>query len=137
MSLTSFFRRSGAAKTAAVLKDLEQLCYRLLSEAGTANSAAIASQVVDAYLKLPSDSRLAFFEFLDSALAPDTQQVLRAAKAYADKQDAERVLELQRVVEPPRQERRINRAPTELPRSRDAPRPLKVGRTSPASRGRS
>ena len=113
MSLTSFFRRSGAAKTAAVLKDLEQLCYRLLSEAGTANSAAIATQVVDAYLKLPSDSRLAFFEFLDSELAPDTQQVLRAAKAYADKQDAERVLELQRVVEPPRQElvRRINRAP--------------------------
>jgi malonyl-CoA decarboxylase len=39
--------------------------------------------------------------------------VLRAAKAYADRQDAERVLELQRVVEPPRQElvRRINRAP--------------------------
>jgi malonyl-CoA decarboxylase len=38
---------------------------------------------------------------------------LRAAKAYADRQDAARVLELQRVVEPPRQElvRRINRAP--------------------------
>ena len=39
--------------------------------------------------------------------------MLQAARAYADRQDADRVLELQRVVEPPRQElvRRINRAP--------------------------
>ena len=111
MSLTSFFTRSG--KIAAALTSLEQLCRRLLSEAGTANSAAIASQVVSAYTKLTPDSRVAFFEFVDSELAPDIQQVLRAARAYADTQDAERVLELQRVVEPPRQElvRRINRAP--------------------------
>src|SRR5882672_6921820 len=103
MRLTSFFRRSGTAKTAAALKDLEQLCYRLLSEAGTANSAAIATQVADAYAKLPPECRVAFFEFLDSELAPDTQQVLRAARAYADRQDADAVLELQRVVDPPRQ----------------------------------
>ena len=113
MSLTRFFTRSDKTKLAAALEELQLLCYRLLSEAGTANSAAIASQVVDAYPTLPPESRVAFFEFLDSELAPDTQQVLRAAKAYADRQDAERVLELQRVVEPPRQElvRRINRAP--------------------------
>jgi malonyl-CoA decarboxylase len=113
MSLTRFFKRSDEAKTAAALKDLQQLCYRLLSEAGTANSAAIASQVADAYVKLPPQCRVAFFEFLDSELAPDTQQVLRAARAYADRQDADAVLELQRVVDPPRQElvRRINRAP--------------------------
>ena len=113
MTFRSFFKRSGTARTTAALKDLQLLCYRLLSEAGTANSAAIASQVVDAYSALPRELRVAFFEFLDSALAPDTQQVLRAARAYADRQDAERVLELQRVVEPPRQElvRRINRAP--------------------------
>ena len=113
MSLTSFFTRSGQAKTASALQELRRLCYRLLSEAGTANSAAIATQVVDAYGKCPPESRVAFFEFLNSELAPDIQQVLKAAKAYADKQDAEHVLDLQRVVEPPRQElvRRINRAP--------------------------
>ena len=113
MSLTSFFTRSGKSQTAAALKDLQRLCYRLLSEAGTANSVAIASQVVDIYAKLTPESRIAFFEFMDSELAPDIQQVLRAARAYADSQDAERVLELQRVVEPPRQElvRRLNRAP--------------------------
>ena len=113
MSLASFFKRSVKANAVAALKELQQLCDRLLSEAGTANSTAIASQVVAAYGKLPPESRVAFFEFMDSALAPDTQQVLRAARAYAEKQDAEHVLELQRVVEPPRQElvRRINRAP--------------------------
>jgi malonyl-CoA decarboxylase len=113
LTFRSFFKRSDKTKTAAALRELQLLCYRLLSEAGTANSAAIASQVMVAYSTLPPESRAAFFEFLDSALAPDTQQVLRAAKAYAERQDAERVLELQRIVEPPRRElvRRINRAP--------------------------
>lgn len=113
MSLASLFKRSEKERSAAALKDLQQLCDRLLSEAGTANSAAIATEVVETYAKLSQSSRLAFFEFLDAELAPDTQQVLRAARAYADRQDADRVLELQRVVEPPRQEliRRINRAP--------------------------
>ena len=113
MILTSLFQRSGKARNAAALKDLQQLCYRLLSEAGTANSASIAAEVVAAYSKLPPELRVAFFQFLDTALAPDSESVLRAAKAYADSPDAEHVLELQRVVEPPRQEllRRINRAP--------------------------
>ena len=113
MILTSLFQRSGKARSAAALKDLQQLCYRLLSEAGTANSASIAAELVAAYSKLPPESRVAFFQFLDTALAPDSERVLRAAKAYADNPDAEHVLELQRVVEPPRQEllRRINRAP--------------------------
>jgi malonyl-CoA decarboxylase len=113
MILTSLFQRSGKARIAAALKDLQQLCIRLLSEAGTANSASIAAEAVAAYSKLAPESRLAFFEFLDRALAPDSESVLRAAKAYAEQPDAEHVLELQRVVEPPRQEllRRLNRAP--------------------------
>ena len=113
MILTSLFHRSDASRSAAALKDIQQLCHRLLSEAGTANSTAIAAEVVAAYGKLAADARLAFFEFLDTALAPDRERVLKAAKAYAAQPDAEHVLELQRVVEPPRQEllRRINRAP--------------------------
>ena len=113
MILSSLFQRSDKARGAAALKDLQQLCSRLLSEAGTANSASIASDVIAAYSKLPPESRPAFFRFLDTALAPDSDRVLRAAKAYAETPDAEHVLELQRVVEPPRQEllRRINRTP--------------------------
>jgi malonyl-CoA decarboxylase len=113
LAFTSFFKRFDRAKIASAIKDVQHLCYRLLSEAGTANSAVIASQVVEAYARFTPEGRVAFFEFLDLELAPDTGQVLRAAKAYAERQDAEAVLELQRVVEPPRQElvRRINRAP--------------------------
>jgi malonyl-CoA decarboxylase len=113
MILSTLFQRPAKSKNATALKDLQQLCYRLLSEAGTANSAAIAAEVIEAYGRLPGDSRLAFFQFLDTELAPDRERVLKAAKAYAEKPDPERVLELQRVVEPPRQElvRRINRAP--------------------------
>ena len=113
MILTSLFQRSDASRSAAALKEIQQLCLRLLSEAGTANSSAIAAEVVAAYAKLGPEARLAFFRFLDASLAPDRERVLKAAKAYADRPDAARVLELQRVVEPPRQEllRRINRAP--------------------------
>jgi malonyl-CoA decarboxylase len=113
MILTSLFQRADASRSAAALKDIQQLCSRLLSEGGTANSAAIAEDVIGAYAKLSPEARLAFFQYLDSTLAPDRERVLKAAKAYADKPDAEHVLELQRVVEPPRQEllRRINRAP--------------------------
>ncbi|MEA2961244.1 MAG: malonyl-CoA decarboxylase, partial [Alphaproteobacteria bacterium] len=104
MILNGLFQRSGKARDAAALKEVQQLCYRLLSEAGTANSAVIAGEVLAAYFRLTAESRIAFFQFLDTELAPDSEQVLRAAKAYADNPDAERVLELQRVVEPPRQE---------------------------------
>jgi malonyl-CoA decarboxylase len=113
MILNGLFQRSGKARDAAALKEVQQLCYRLLSEAGTANSSVIAAEVLAAYFRLTPESRVAFFQFLDTELAPNSEQVLRAAKAYAENPDAERVLELQRVVEPPRQEliRRINRAP--------------------------
>jgi malonyl-CoA decarboxylase len=113
MILTGFFQRSDASRNAAALKEIQQLCHRLLSEGGTANSTAIASEVIVAYSNLSSECRVAFFHFLDTALAPDRDRVLEAARAYAEKPDAEHVIELQRVVEPPRQEllRRINRAP--------------------------
>lgn len=113
MILSGIFQRSGKTKNASALKAIRQLCERLLSEAGSANSAAIAAQVIDAYKRLPVDTRIAFFQYLDAELAPDRERVLQAAHAYAEKPDAERVLALQRVVEPPRQEllRRMNRAP--------------------------
>ena len=117
MTLIDLFRRS---KAPTAVTELQHLSLRLLSEAGTANSATIAEQLARAYSALPVEARSGFFDFLDSALAPDRERVLRAAKAYAENQDAQTVLELQRVVEPPRQEllRRINRAPGVLRFSR-------------------
>ena len=78
----SLFRQSKATPAAAV-RALQQLSDRLLSEAGTANSAAIAEQLTIAYAALPPEARLTFFDFLDTTLAPDRERVLYAAKAYA------------------------------------------------------
>lgn len=113
MLLNQFFQRASKAKQAAAVKTLQQLCVRMLSEAGTANSAPIAAQIMQAYSALGEDSRLAFFQFLDTALGLDPERVLAAATRYSEKPDAERLLEVQRVTEPPRQEllRRINRVP--------------------------
>ena len=108
--LGSLFRRSPEAKSTAALKDVKFECRRLLSEAGAANGAAIAGEVIRLWGALGETSRVAFFEFLDS-LAPERERVLRAARAYAENSTPEHVLELQNAVEPPRQEllRRINR----------------------------
>jgi malonyl-CoA decarboxylase len=111
--LSGLFDRYGKAKSAAGLKTAQQLCLRLLSEAGAANSAAIASQLIRAYAELEPEPRLAFFEFLDSALAVDRERLIGAAQAYTTDSSAEHLFELQRAAEPLRQEllRRINRAP--------------------------
>lgn len=111
--LERLFRTSGKPGVIVATKKLQQLCRRLLSEAGAANSAAIAEQLIRAYSELQADGRQAFFEFLDTDLAVEPKRVLEAAKAYLDDPSPEQLLALQRAAEPPRQEllRRINRAP--------------------------
>jgi malonyl-CoA decarboxylase len=108
--LGSLFTRSPEAKSSAALKVVKFTCRRLLSDAGAANGAAIAGEVVRLWGALDDTSRVAYFEFLDS-LAPERERVLRAARAYAESSTPEHVLELQSAVESPRQEllRRINR----------------------------
>jgi malonyl-CoA decarboxylase len=105
--------RASRAKQAGLRRELTQLCLRMLSEAGSSNSAHIAGDIIESYATLGATERLAFFEFLDRSLGLDPAQVLAAATRYAQQPEAEHALELQRVTEPPRQEllRRINRAP--------------------------
>ena len=92
--LSSLFTRSPEAKSTAALRDVKLGCRRLLSEAGAANGAAIAGEVIRLWSALGETSRVAFFEFLDS-LAPERERVLRAARAYAESSTPEHVLELQ------------------------------------------
>ena len=110
---SQILERAGRAKQSGLRKELEQLCLRVLSEAGSSNSAHIAAGIIDAYATLDATAKIAFFGFLDRALGLDPVLVLEAATRYAEDPVAERALELQRVTEPPRQEllRRINRAP--------------------------
>ena len=108
--LKSAARRIGGERS---LRTLLVDCQRLLSERGAANSVAIAKRIVDRFDELPPAAQTAFFERLAADFNPDPQAVLDSAIAYAEVPDADNLLQLTQLAEPPRQEllRRINRAP--------------------------
>lgn len=85
----------------------------LLSERGEANSLGLARELVARLAALSPASLEAVFDRLARDFNPEPQAVLAAAQAYADTPDAEHLLALTRLSEPPRQElfRRLNRAP--------------------------
>jgi malonyl-CoA decarboxylase len=88
-------------------------CRRLLSVRGEANSPVLAASIVERIERLDDAQRSRFFDRLASDFSPDPKAVLTAAQAYAAAPQAEAMIELSRVAEPPRQElfRRLNRAP--------------------------
>jgi malonyl-CoA decarboxylase len=88
-------------------------CRRLLSVRGEANSPALAAAIVSQLEALNDKERSRFFERLASDFSPDPKKVLAAAQAYVGAPDADHLIELTRIAEPPRQElfRRLNRAP--------------------------
>jgi malonyl-CoA decarboxylase len=107
--------REAAARQRAnhQLRSLVFGCKRLLSERGGTNSMAIARQQVERIDALPEDQLGAFFDYLSLQLSPDPNKVLQAAQDYAELPNAQRLIALTQVAEPPRQEllRRLNRTP--------------------------
>ena len=95
------------------LRGLLADCKRLLSERGEANSVNIARDLVTRYATLADDQQTVFFERLSRDFGPDPQAVLRGAEAYANEPNADNLIRLTHLAEPPRQEllRRINRLP--------------------------
>ena len=88
-------------------------CRRLLSERGEANSVAIAHGLVERFGALTDEQQISFFEMLSRDFSPDPKAVLASAMAYVAEPNADNLIRLTHVAEPPRQEllRRINRAP--------------------------
>jgi malonyl-CoA decarboxylase len=88
-------------------------CRRLLSVRGEANSPVLAAAIVAQLEALSDKERSRFFERLASDFSPDPKKVLAAAQAYVSTPDADHLIDLTRIAEPPRQElfRRLNRAP--------------------------
>jgi malonyl-CoA decarboxylase len=88
-------------------------CRRLLSVRGEANSPALAASIVARLEVLNDADRARFFERLAGDFSPEPKAVLAAAQAYAASPQAETMIRLAHVAEPPRQElfRRLNRAP--------------------------
>ena len=107
--------REAAARQRAnhQLRSLVFGCKRLLSERGETNSMAIARQLVERIDALPEGQLDDFFDYLSLQLSPDPKKVLQAAQDYAELPNAQRLIALTQVAEPPRQEllRRLNRTP--------------------------
>jgi malonyl-CoA decarboxylase len=85
-------------------------CHVLLSERGDVSGERLANEALAAYHSLTSTALHPFFDFLGSQFSPDPDLVLRSADAYRQVPCPERLVELQRAVESPRQElfRRLN-----------------------------
>lgn len=105
--------RHRAASGARAVSRVLDGCRRLLSERGEANSLAIAAELMPRLAALDDDAQLRFFRHLAEDFGPDPQGVLLAAQRFAEQPDAQRLIALTAVSEPPRQEllRRLNRAP--------------------------
>jgi malonyl-CoA decarboxylase len=77
-------------------------CRRLLSVRGEANSPALAASIVARLETLSDGDRARFFDRLASDFSPDPKAVLAAAQAYASAPQAETMIRLAQVAEPPR-----------------------------------
>ena len=92
---------------------LIEACKQLLSERGEASGVSRAQETLALYAELSRDEQQVFFRALKTEFAPDPQDVLKTAIAYAENPDSHHLAALTHAVEPPRQEllRRLNRAP--------------------------
>ncbi len=95
------------------VQQLTKLCHSLMSERGEVSGVHLASQAQLSYDSLDAASRHAFFDTLVREFSPDPDEVGLRGEAYRDDPSAANLAELQRIVEPPRQElfRRLNMAP--------------------------
>jgi malonyl-CoA decarboxylase len=89
-----------------------KLCHALVSEQGDVFAERLARETWTAYESLSGVSLSTFFDFLTRGFSPDQDLVVRRADAYRQDPSSFTLSELQRAVEPPRQElfRRLNLA---------------------------
>ena len=120
MDATSFLKRlivsanpSGRARLSRQARKAIVLCQALMSDRGEVSGAVHARAALAACDDLSEAGMALFFDLLVAEFSPDPQQVLRVADCYRDQPTRENLLELQRVVAPPRQElfHRLNIAP--------------------------
>ena len=85
-------------------------CHVLLSEHGDVSGERLANEALAAYRVLVGPSLNTFFTLLASEFSADPSLVLRGIDAYRQHPSSDTLIELQRAVEPPRQElfRRLN-----------------------------
>jgi len=110
----SIGRRPGTVSRAAVrrARHAVSLCHALMSERGEVSGARIAREALSAYQELDEPALGIYFDLLVKEFSPDPEEVGRVADAYRQDPTQANLIQLQRVVEPPRQEmfRRLNMA---------------------------
>jgi malonyl-CoA decarboxylase len=116
MGATSFLRKLIGGGRDDVDRRIEELvshCNALLAESGEYASMAIARDAHAAYQVLDDRGREAFFDLLASRYSPSPDAVALAAAAYQSNPSPDKLIELEEIVEPARQElfRRLNMAP--------------------------
>ncbi len=86
------------------------LCHGLLSERGDVSGARLAREALAAYQGLEDAALGVFFDLLAKEFSPDPQEVGRVADVFRQDPSQSNLIQLQRVVEPRRQElfRRLN-----------------------------
>ena len=105
-----FGRRAGPS---AEEDDVRDLCRSLLRTKGEASAVTLARRALDAFARLDTDERDAFFEFLRCDLDPDPAVLDAAIERYRASPAPETAAALTAAAEPPRQEllRLMNTAP--------------------------
>ena len=112
----STFESTGSVATpAGEAEDARRVverCHVLMSEQGDVSGERLATEALAAYELLTGASLDAFFDSLATQFSPDPEVVRRWADAYRQDPCSDTLRELQRAVEPPRQElfRRLNLA---------------------------
>ncbi|HYG55067.1 MAG TPA: malonyl-CoA decarboxylase family protein [Burkholderiales bacterium] len=94
-------------------REIVLLCEKLLAERSEYTSTPLAGQALTAYAALDERGREEFFDILAREYSPSPDAVGAAAAAYQADPSPEKLIELQSVIEPRRQElfRRLNMAP--------------------------
>lgn len=89
------------------------LCHKLTSDESEASRTRLATEALAAYQSLDGPNRLEFFETLIREFSPDPEAVGQAGDAYRRNPSPSNLVQLQNVVESPRNELfgRLNLAP--------------------------
>ncbi|MDO9218284.1 MAG: malonyl-CoA decarboxylase family protein, partial [Lacisediminimonas sp.] len=113
---SDFLRAFGARKTATA-DTLSELAQALLSGRGEASGVAMASQLLDAYVRASDEVRIDFLLRLARDFGPDPALLARSIDAYAKKPGPQTAQALHGAAESRRQEliRRMNLAPGAMP----------------------
>jgi malonyl-CoA decarboxylase len=113
LGLTSRSAPAARPSGAKSVRKLVSICRTLVSERGEIAGGHLATEAVHLYESLDKPGQRAFFDTLIAEFSPNPEEVGRAADAYRREPSPAHLLQLQHVVEPPRQElfRRLNLAP--------------------------